>query len=198
MGLALSPEQQARQKIDAMLREAGWKVQDRAEMNLAVAAGVAIRELHTGAGPADYLLFLGNQLVGVIEAKREGVTLSSVEAQTRAYADEAPELLQVPVRPLPFLYESTGVETWFTNGLDPEPTARRVFSFHRPETLDVWLRAELDRREGKPGAPPAPTLKGRMQLAPRLNTAGMWLAQIRAVENLEASFRADDLVANQL
>jgi type I site-specific restriction endonuclease len=38
-------------------------------------------------------------------------------------------------RPLAFAYESTGVETTFTNALDPEPASCRVFSFHRPETL---------------------------------------------------------------
>ena len=32
-----------------------------------------------------------------------GVTLSSVEAQTREYAAKAPKPLQVPVRSLPFL-----------------------------------------------------------------------------------------------
>ena len=184
-----NPEAKARRQIDAMLIAAGWDVQDRAAMNLAAAPGVAIREFQTSAGPADYLLFLGNLLVGVVEAKKAGVTLSSIEAQTRDYAAKAPKPLQVPVRPLPFLYESTGVETWFTNGLDPDPTARRVFAFHQPETLRAWLDAELDRRAGKPGAPAAPTLKGRMRLAPALNTAGMWPAQIRAVTNLEASFR---------
>ncbi len=184
-----NPEQRARRQIDAMLAAAGWDVQDRAAMNLAAAPGVAIREFQTGAGPADYLLFLRNQLVGVVEAKKVGVTLSTVAAQTRDYAAKAPKPLQVPVRPLPFLYESTGVETWLTRGLDPDPTARRVFSFHRPEALRAWLDAELDRRAAKPGAPPAPTLKGRMRLAAPLNTAGMWPAQIRAVRNLEASFR---------
>jgi predicted short-subunit dehydrogenase-like oxidoreductase (DUF2520 family) len=38
-------------------------------------------------------------------------------------------------RPVALAYESTGVETSFTNGLDPEPASRREFSFHRPETL---------------------------------------------------------------
>ena len=183
------PERRARRQIDAMLASAGWDVQDRAAMNLAASPGVAIREFQTSAGPADYLLFLGNLLVGVVEAKTAGVTLSSVEAQTRDYAARAPKPLQVPVRPLPFLYESTGVETWFTNGLDPDPSARRVFSFHRPDALRAWLDAELDRLAASPGAPASPTLKGRIRLAPPLPTAGMWPAQVRAVLNLEASFR---------
>jgi type I restriction enzyme R subunit len=184
-----APEKRARRHIDEMLLAAGWAVQDRAAMNLAAAPGVAIRELQTASGPADYMLFLGNHLVGVIEAKKAGVTLSSIEAQTREYAAKAPKPLQVPVRPLPFLYESTGVETWFTNNLDPTPRARAVFSFHQPRTLAAWLDAELDRRAQKQGAPPAPTLQGRMRLAPPLDATGMWPAQQRAVENLEASVR---------
>jgi len=184
-----TPEQRARQQIDALLTASGWAVQDRRAINLAAAPGVAVREFHTTAGPADYMLFLGNQLAGVIEAKKAGDTLSTVEAQTRAYAETAPVPLQVPVRPLPFLYESTGVETFFTNGLDPDPRARPLFSFHRPETLRDWLDVELARVQGRPGAPAAATVQGRMRLAPPLNPAGMWPAQIRAVENLEASVR---------
>ncbi|MCK6546339.1 DEAD/DEAH box helicase family protein [Myxococcota bacterium] len=183
------PEQKARRVIDAQLAASGWVVQHKKDVNLAAGPGVAVRELLTGAGPADYALFLGNQLAGVLEAKKVGTTLSDVEAQTRDYAARAPKHLQVPVRPLPFLYESTGEETFFTNGLDPEPRARRVFQFHRPETLAELLDAELRRRKGLPGAPAAPTLKGRMRLAPPLDRAGLWEAQYNAVANLEESFR---------
>lgn len=183
----LTPEQSARELIDARLTAAGWSVQDRGTLNLAAAPGVAVREFQTGAGPADYALFLGNQLVGVVEAKRAGVTLSGVEAQTRAYAEHAPARVQVPVRPLPFLYESTGVETWFSNGLDPEPRARGVFAFHQPQTLRAWLDAELHRAQGRPHAPPAATLQGRMRAAPPLAPRGLWPAQLRAVRNLERS-----------
>ncbi len=185
-----TPEARARERIDARLAEAGWVVQDRAAMNLAAGAGVAVREFQTEAGPADYLLFVDETPAGVVEAKRAGVSLGSVEAQTRAYAASVPAWMPAPVRPLPFLYESTADETFFTNGLDPEPQARRVFSFHRPETLRSWLAAEIERREGRPGAPPAPTLKGRMRLARPLDPKRMWAPQVRAVEGLEASVRA--------
>jgi type I restriction enzyme R subunit len=186
---ASKPEAQARRRIDALLEASGWTVQDRSAVNLSAGTGVALRELPTASGEADYGLFLGNELVGVVEAKKVGDTLGGVEAQTLAYASETLPGLQVPIQPLPFRYESTGVETFFTNGLDPDPTARRVFSFHRPETLGAWLAAEVRRRSAKGDAPTAPTLKGRMRLAQQLNRAGMWPAQIRAVENLEASIR---------
>ena len=103
------PEQLARRQIDAMLLASGWLVQDKKSLNLHAGKGVAYREFRTDSGPADYMLLLGNHLVGVIEAKRAGTTLTSVEAQTREYADKAPGVFQVPIRPLPFLYESTGI-----------------------------------------------------------------------------------------
>ena len=183
----LTPEQVAREQIDAMLREAGWAVQNVRQINLSAAKGVAVRELVMKGGAADYALFLGRHLVGIIEAKRVGTTLGGVEAQTRAYASGLPSVGKAPITPLPFLYESTGVETWFTHGLDPAPRARRVFWFHRPETLQGWLDDALKIQQRLPAAPSAPTLIGRMRLAPPLNTAGMRPPQISAIENLERS-----------
>ncbi len=81
----LLPEQRARKRIDEMLVRAGWVVQDYKSINLYASAGVAVRELVTTAGPADYVLFLDRQAVGVIEAKKKGTTLSGVEWQTVKY-----------------------------------------------------------------------------------------------------------------
>ncbi len=184
-----NPEAQARKNIDAALVEAGWVVQDRDRMNLGAAVGVAIREFQTDAGPCDYLLFVDKKPAGVLEAKKEGVVLSGIEAQTKDYAGKLPSWTNPPLRPLPFLYESTGVETRFTNLLDPTPRSRRVFRVHQPETLRVWFNDALAIKKGLPSAPAAATLLGRMKLAPPLNTAGMWSAQIIAVQNLEASIR---------
>ena len=52
--------------------------------------------------------------------------------------------MKPPVYPLPFIYESTGAETRFTNGYDPDARSRRVFTFHRPETLAEWSRQITD------------------------------------------------------
>ena len=99
---ASQPEAQARRRIDALLEASGWTVQDRSGVNLSAGAGVALRELPTSGGEADYGLFLGQELVGVVEAKKVGATLGGVEAQTLAYASETLPGLQVPVLPLPF------------------------------------------------------------------------------------------------
>ena len=55
------------------------------------------------------------------------------QVDSLARAQGLPASLPAWRRPLPFLWESTGVETHFTNGLDPEPRARGVFAFFRPE-----------------------------------------------------------------
>ena len=141
----MTPEEQARQNIDALLTQAGWAVQDRDALNLSAAKGVAVREfpLEHGHGKADYLLFVDERAVGVVEAKPEGHTLAGVEVQSEKYSTGLPDFLSAPRRPLPFLYESTGVETQFTNLLDPDPRSRPVFSFHTPSTLEAWLGVDV-------------------------------------------------------
>src|SRR5206468_2114364 len=98
-----------------------------------------------GFGHADYLLYVDGQAAGAVEAKPEGTTLTGVEIQSGKYSDGLPSELPAWVRPLPFLYESTGVETRFTNRLDPDPRSRNVFSFHRPSMLATWLDPSLAR-----------------------------------------------------
>lgn len=139
------PEQQAREEIDRLLTSAGWLVADYAQANIHAARGIAFREfpLESGFGFADYLLYIDGKAAGIIEAKKQGATLTGVETQSSRYGSGLPAALPAWRRPLPFLYESTGVETHFTNGLDPEPRARPTFAFHRPELLADWLRYDL-------------------------------------------------------
>jgi len=139
----MTPEQHARQSIDRLLTAAGWAVQDFKAADLPAARGVALREfeLNPGHGTADYLLYVDGKAAGIVEAKKKGATLTGAEAQSARYAQGLPAALPAHRRPLPFLYESTGLETHFTNRLDPEPRARNVFAFHRPETLADWLGA---------------------------------------------------------
>ena len=109
-----------------------------------------------GHGRADYLLFVDRKAVGAIEAKPSGTPLAGVEPQSAKYSTGLPD---GPARrwstPLPFLYESTGDETMFTDGFDPEPRSRPVFAFHRPETLARWLRQWRRRRRRRLAAGPA-------------------------------------------
>src|SRR5688572_17455880 len=131
-----APEAKAREKIDVLLADAGWLVQDRDDMNLTAGDAIAVREfkLEKGHGFVDYLLFVDAAPVGVVEAKPAGYSLSSVEYQAKKYVEGLPASLQAPSLPLPFAYISTGDETVFINVLDPQPRSRTVFSFHRPGT----------------------------------------------------------------
>ena len=174
-----NPEQKARDHIDAMLGEAGWAVQHKKKIDFTAGLGVAVREYDTDVGPVDYALFVDKQAVGVIEAKREeeGQNITSVEAQSSDYAKAKLKWVNNK-EPLPFVYESTGVITRFTNGRDPKPRSREVFSFHRPETLKEWF----DRPK---------SLRGRLQDMPPLNPEGLRDCQITAIENLEKSFKKD-------
>ncbi|MFM2091812.1 MAG: hypothetical protein RLZZ127_2301 [Planctomycetota bacterium] len=192
--MPLHPEQQARERIDAMLLAAGWIVQSRDALNLHAGQGVAVREVHLrpGHGIADYLLFVDGKAVGVIEAKQEGTTLSGVEIQTEQYSVGLPQEFPAPIRPLPFLFQTTGVETWFTNRLDPDPRARRVFHLLRPESLAADLAADPVPGDNLPGV-----LRRRLQAMPALDATPNWNSarlrevQKRAVTSLEQSLRED-------
>lgn len=75
-------EQKAREQIDKLLVAAGWQVQDADRASIRGHTGVAIREFPLpGFGFADYLLYVQGKAAGVIEAKKEGATLSGVEIQ---------------------------------------------------------------------------------------------------------------------
>jgi type I restriction enzyme R subunit len=180
----LAREARARKDIDHQLTLAGWAVQSQGRLNLEAGLGVAVREfaLDAGHGRVDYLLFLAGQPAGVIEAKPEGTTLTEVEHQSGKYVEGLPDWLRPPVYPLPFVYESTGAETRFTNGYDPDARSRPVFTFHRPQTLTDWLR-DIQHE------PDAPTLRARLLHLPTLNTEGLWSVQARAIDNLESSLR---------
>ncbi len=182
----LAAEQRARVLIDRQLTEAGWVVQDRSALNLFAAVGVAVREvvMKQGHGRADYLLYVEKKVVGVIEAKPEGTTLSGVEWQSAMYATGLPaeaQLRSVTVGGrLPFVFEASGSETHFTNGYDPEPLARRIFSVPRPATLATIIRdATAD--------PDASTWRAKVRQLPELDEAPLRPAQITAIHGIERS-----------
>jgi type I restriction enzyme R subunit len=187
----MSPEALARETIDKLLTSAGWHVCDAAAANIHAARGVAIREFPLpGYGFADYLLYVDGKAAGVIEAKKEGVTLTGVETQSDKYTQGLPAGLPRWGSTLPFAYQSTGVETRFTNGLDPQPRSRSVFAFHQPELLADWLAfSNVVDIDGGKAAQPSATFLARLQAMPPLKEEGLWPAQITAINNLEKSLK---------
>src|SRR5690606_29467102 len=69
---------------------------------------------------------------------------------------------------------STGEETFFCNRRDPKARSRRLFAFHRPETLHDWLRQPE-------------TLRARLRHMPPLDPRGLRDCQMEAITGLEAS-----------
>jgi type I restriction enzyme R subunit len=174
-----NPEQKARDNIDTMLAEAGWRVQDNKHVDFNAGLGIAVREFQTDIGPADYALFVDRKAVGIIEAKPEdwGHRITTVEEQSASYAGAQLKWVKNK-QPLPFAYESTGVVTRFTDARDPKPRSREVFNFHRPETIQGWMQ------QGS-------SLRTRLQTIPPLNPQGLRDCQVSAIENLEKSFKDD-------
>jgi type I restriction enzyme, R subunit len=172
-----TPEEKARLNIDRMLSESGWVIQNMKELNPDASLGVAVREYPTDSGEVDYALFINRQPVGIIEAKKEGVPLTKTEEQSERYATGE---LKYTIKQgsLPFVYESTGIETHFTDNRDPAPRAREVFSFHQPATVQEWLSQPT-------------TLRKRLLSIPKLDTTGLRKCQERAIVNLEKSFEAN-------
>ena len=166
-----NPEQLARDHIDKQLLLCGWVIQGKKQVNLSANAGVAIREYQTETGPADYILFVDKKPVGIIEAKREdeGFKLIAAEDQSAEYANS--KLKYINNDPLPFVYESTGEITRFTDYRDPKPRSRPVFTFHRPETFRQWTK------EGR-------TLRTRLHDTPPLETDGLRDCQVTAIINV--------------
>ena len=171
-----NPEQLARDKIDAALMQCGWVIQNKNQINLNAAIGIAIREYQTNVGPADYVLFVDKKPVAILEAKREeeGHRLSVHEEQTEGYATA--RLKYVENQKILFGYESTGELTHFTDYRDPKPRARNVFSFHRPDTFLEWSKQEK-------------SLRARLLDIPALPETGLRDCQILAINKLEQSFK---------
>jgi type I restriction enzyme R subunit len=173
---AVTPETKARVNIDRMLTDAGYILQDMRELNRTASLGVAVREYPTETGPVDYLLFVGGEPVGVVEAKAEdkGFSLGVAEEQSARYI--ASGLKHYAGKPdIRFAYESTGVKTFFRDTRDEKFRSREVFSFHRPEALAEWMKED-------------DTLRNRMKVFPDLDRRGFRDCQIVAIQNLEKSF----------
>lgn len=174
-----NPEQIARDKIDQMLVNSGWIVQSKDKVSVSAGIGVALRETNTESGSADYILFVNSKAVGVIEAKAEdlGYKLLQVEEQSFRYSKDAIKIGKFTLESeKPFVYESTGTVTRFTDYRDPKPRGRSIFSFHKPETIAEWIKKGHSLRE-------------RLLSMPDLDQTGLRPAQIVAIENLEYSFK---------
>ena len=172
----MTPEAEARQKIDKRLTAAGWIIQDVKQLNISAGIGVAVREFPTDTGPVDYALFINGIPVGIIEAKPDnaGEHITTIESQSNRYANSKFKWIRGEYK-IRFAYEATGLLTRFTDYADEKYRSRTIFNFHRPETLAEFLKDSS-------------TIGNRMKKFPMLNTDGFRECQIKAINNLEKSF----------
>ena len=157
-----------------MLEAAGWQIQNHAGHDTAAARGVAVREYPLKDNQsADYLLFINRVAVGIIEAKKEGMTLGGALQQAERYRSSLPDTLSI-LQGCPFLYATTGIETYFQDKRDPNSRSRPVFTFHTPDALRDIL-------------PPRPLRQRLKDDLPTLEKGILWDCQFEAITNLEES-----------
>ncbi len=172
----MTPEANAREKIDAKLAKSGWVIQDIRQINPMASLGVAVREYPTSTGPVDYVLFIDGSPVGVIESKKDdlGENITVTESQTERYANSTLKYVKTDYQ-IRFAYEATGILTRFTDYNDKKYRSREVFSFFRPETLKYLL----DQTD---------TIRNNMKHFPELDIAGFRNCQMKAIKELDKSF----------
>lgn len=172
----MSPEEKARLVIDKKLEAAGYVVQDVKEFNPVAKLGVVVREWQTDSGPCDYLIFIGGVPCGVIEAKErnKGEKLTEVAEQSKRYAESKYMYFKQDID-IRFAYEATDVLTRFCDYHDKNYRSREVYSFHKPEQLQAWLKAP-------------DTLRNMLKTFPELDERGFRKCQVTAIKGLEDSF----------
>jgi len=180
----LKPETKARLSIDEQLKLAGWTVQTWPNANLGESLGVVIREYPTDTGPADYLLFVNREAVGVIEAKKDETILSNVEDQTLRYATSKIKFRKDKA-PLSFLFEATSKVIQFTDLRDPAPRSREIFHFFKPETLQEWMKRDSSLRSN---------LKNNIPALPKANLRDCQISAITGLETSLADSRPRSLI----
>ena len=68
--MPMTPEEKARVKIDKQLNNAGWDIVSRDEY-IPMSTTAVKEALMQGNTESDYLLFIDNKAIAVLEAKRE-------------------------------------------------------------------------------------------------------------------------------
>lgn len=132
--------QTRKQRIDARLRalQPAWHiVRYRDGLDTSMLDCVAVEELPTTNGPADYALFVGGKLLGIIEAKKVTVSPQNVLEQAKRYANGVDGGCgNWNGCKVPFLFASNGELIWFIDMRDDKPASRPISQFHTAPALE--------------------------------------------------------------
>ena len=130
------PEERAREKIDRQLKKAGWEIVSREEYTPHSAS--AVKEgLMQGNTESDYLLFVDDKAIAVVEAKREENPLAEdVQSQAEGYATHPQNWYGLWYDGLiPLVYLANGSKIYFKNLLSPETDYIELTEMHSPKKM---------------------------------------------------------------
>lgn len=144
--MSYETEWQTRKKrIDSRLKALGWSIRPYSDhLNLETLTATAVEELPTRNGPADYGLFVGGQLLGIIEAKKVTVNPQNVLEQAKRYAAGVNQpagdwdSLRVP-----FLYATNGTIVWHLDTRQAKRVSRTLSNFHTPDAMSGLFTQDL-------------------------------------------------------
>jgi type I restriction enzyme, R subunit len=189
-------ESATRRLVDRQLQAAGWRADSqvlthssgaRPEKNV----NQAIAEVPIGKGRADYVLFIGLEAVGIIEAKRKRKSVQEVGLrQAMRYA------MDFPGGKLPFVFATNGKPfqqqlksmsgIWFQDLRSPTNGSRPMGSWFGPDDLKEMLKRDRLAADAKLGA---------LEFAGSLQLYDYQQQAVLAVENAIALQRREILLA---
>ena len=132
----MTPEEKARVKIDKQLRNAGWDIVSRDEY--VPSNALAVKEaLMQGNKESDYLLFVDDRAIAVVEAKKEENSLGDiVAAQAEAYSKNPQNWYPLWFDgQIPLVYLANGNKIYFKNKF----TADEVYSRDQLKLDFKWI-----------------------------------------------------------
>jgi type I restriction enzyme R subunit len=133
----MTPEELARAKIDKQLNKAGWNIVSRNEYIPDTASAVK-EALMQGNTESDYLLFVDNKAIAVVEAKREENPLAgdvAIQAEEYALAPQSWYGLWFSSK-IPLVYLANGNKIYFKNLLtDPNGDYQEIPEMHTPKKM---------------------------------------------------------------
>ncbi|MFY9151774.1 MAG: type I restriction-modification system endonuclease [Prolixibacteraceae bacterium] len=164
-------EAETRMLIDAHLKAAGWEV-DTPTLNYKLhgtlpekGKNLAIAEWKCGSKWADYALFVGTELYGLVEAKKYAQDISTDLTQSKRYAELAEEKPTVQLLgewgnyKVPFLFSTNGrpylqqLETksgiWYVDVRKTSNHPRSLKGWFSPEGLKMILEQNIDEANEK-------------------------------------------------
>lgn len=168
------PEEKARIKIDKQLTDAGWDIVARDDYIPCNASAVK-EALMQGNKESDYLLFVDDKAIAVVEAKAEDNSLGDIVAQQAEWYSKNPQGwvgLWFPNQ-IPFVYLANGNKIYFKNMLESDSEYVELSEMYSPKKMLQML--------GK---------KSEYGALPRIEKKGLRDCQYDAEVELEASLKA--------